>query len=185
MQCFLRFEFPFELVYRVQIANYIPSDEDLNYPAKLEQLAEKKSETTSCHYFCCFNALCIYTLESILFLGFAFSSVFTRCYMGLAKGDGIGLHANEFQFITWYPPLEKTPSSLSFKVVPKFRTSSVHWFGSGNSGSLLCINTGKHCHSASVASSDGEDETSSAESFYTNNSFQHLKGANLPQVDMQ
>ncbi|KAK1549362.1 hypothetical protein Q3G72_000816 [Acer saccharum] len=129
MQCFLRFEFPFELVYRVQIANYIPSDEDLNYPAKLEQLAEKKSETTSCHYFCCFNALCIYTLESILFLGFAFSSVFTRCYMGLAKGDGIGLHANEFQFITWCPPLEKTPSSLSFKVVPKFRTSSVHWFG--------------------------------------------------------
>ncbi|TXG61718.1 hypothetical protein EZV62_013081 [Acer yangbiense] len=64
--------------------------------------------------------------------------------MGLAKSDGMSLHANEFQFKTWYPPLEKTPSSLSFKVVPKFRTSSVHWFGSGNSGSLLCINTGNN-----------------------------------------
>ncbi|TXG61719.1 hypothetical protein EZV62_013082 [Acer yangbiense] len=51
-----------------EIANYIPFDEDLNYPAKLEQLAEKNSETTS---------------------------------------------AEEFQFKTWYPPLEKTLSCLS------------------------------------------------------------------------
>ncbi|KAK1550744.1 hypothetical protein Q3G72_023994 [Acer saccharum] len=125
-----------------EITNYIPSDEDLNYPAKLEQLAEKKSETTSSHYFCCFNAFCIYTLESILFLGFAFSYVFTLCYMALAKSDGMGLHlanyipsdedlnypakleqlaekksettsADEFQFKTRYPPLVKTPSCLS------------------------------------------------------------------------
>ncbi|KAK1551215.1 hypothetical protein Q3G72_032182 [Acer saccharum] len=34
-----------------EIANYIPSDEDLNYPAKLEQLAEKNSETTSAAEF--------------------------------------------------------------------------------------------------------------------------------------
>ncbi|KAK4853317.1 hypothetical protein QYF36_007097 [Acer negundo] len=33
----------------------------------------------------------------------------------------------------------------------------------------------KHRHSASVASGDGEDETLSAESFYTNNSFQTCK----------
>ncbi|KAJ4708719.1 Conserved oligomeric Golgi complex, subunit 3 [Melia azedarach] len=32
---------------RDEIANYIPSDEDLNYPAKLEQSAEAESETTS------------------------------------------------------------------------------------------------------------------------------------------
>ncbi|KAL5783587.1 hypothetical protein ACOSP7_008616 [Xanthoceras sorbifolium] len=34
-----------------EIANYIPSDEDLNYPAKLEQLAEKNSENTSADEF--------------------------------------------------------------------------------------------------------------------------------------
>ncbi|XP_048227869.1 conserved oligomeric Golgi complex subunit 3 isoform X1 [Ricinus communis] len=32
---------------RDEIANYIPSDEDLDYPAKLERSAEMKSETTS------------------------------------------------------------------------------------------------------------------------------------------
>ncbi|KAK2970720.1 hypothetical protein RJ640_015145 [Escallonia rubra] len=32
---------------RDEIANYIPFDEDLNYPAKLEQLAEVKTEVTS------------------------------------------------------------------------------------------------------------------------------------------
>ncbi|EOY30133.1 Sec34-like family protein isoform 4 [Theobroma cacao] len=32
---------------RDEIANYIPSDEDLNYPAKLEQSADVKSETAS------------------------------------------------------------------------------------------------------------------------------------------
>ncbi|XP_044471934.1 conserved oligomeric Golgi complex subunit 3 [Mangifera indica] len=32
---------------RDEIANFIPSDEDLNYPAKLEQSAETKSETNS------------------------------------------------------------------------------------------------------------------------------------------
>ncbi|CAN1761348.1 Conserved oligomeric Golgi complex subunit 3 [Linum perenne] len=31
----------------MQIANYIPSDEDLNYPAKLEQTTETKSEASS------------------------------------------------------------------------------------------------------------------------------------------
>lgn len=86
----------------LQIANYIPSDEDLNYPAKLEQSAEAESETTSVQclrlvtlfsYFfnehvwwilfcltdicwlayvcllCCFNALCIYLIESSLVSG--------------------------------------------------------------------------------------------------------------------
>lgn len=46
--CFFFFFFFLKfLLFLLQIANYIPSDEDLDYPAKLERSVEITPETTS------------------------------------------------------------------------------------------------------------------------------------------
>ncbi|KAJ0090812.1 hypothetical protein Patl1_13696 [Pistacia atlantica] len=73
---------------RDEIANFTPSDEDLNYPAKLEQSAEIKSET---------NSVQCPTLTTL----------------SLGKKNIKCADGNPDVFKTWYPPLEKTISCLS------------------------------------------------------------------------
>ncbi|KAA3477319.1 conserved oligomeric Golgi complex subunit 3-like [Gossypium australe] len=82
------FDFSCILVFFLtQIANYIPFDEDLDYPAKLQHTADVKTETASV------------------------SSLSLLPYPGLKIIDYAG--ANPDVFKTWYPPLEKTVSILS------------------------------------------------------------------------
>lgn len=82
----------------LQIANYIPSDEDLDYPAKLEGSPNTISETD-------LGVEWNSQISSMVLVIFS-CSLYT--YILSLQDD-----ENADVFKTWYPPLEKTLSCLS------------------------------------------------------------------------